>query len=201
MIYKTFLDFNEEWRARWKLCRNIQSYDPIRMYSMALPPFEGDIKALVERTMTVIEADTDVKVVITDDFLPHLDPELQQNIPVDVASASTGGFIDIKNQKLLVRANVSDEKKVHIMCHECGHMAAPSFMFMKDAYALNEVWAETFAHLVSTELGLQTRQRSVRYVVPYAQQLLPLHISALNDARFATHMIERANNFLERITS
>lgn len=198
MIYKTFLDFDEEWRARWKLCRNIQSYDPIRMYSMAIPPFKEN---LVSRVVSVIEADTDIKVVVTDDFTPHLDPELQQNIPVDVASASTGGFIDIKNQKLLVRANVSDEEKVHIMCHECGHMAAPSFMFMKDAYALNEVWAETFAHLVTTELGLQTRQRSVRYVVPYAQQLLPLHISALNDARFATHMIERANNFLERITS
>lgn len=91
------------------------------------------------------------------------------NIPVfeEELSGSVKGYFNQKDNKIVIKKELSQNDKAAVLLHEIAHSLYDDFDYSKDR-DLSEVFVESVAYIVADHFGLNTSSCSFNYIIKWA---------------------------------
>lgn len=92
------------------------------------------------------------------------------NVPVfeEELSGNVKGYYSKKDNKIVIKKDLSQNDKVAVLLHEIAHSLYDDFDYSKDR-DLSEVFVESIAYIVADHFGLDTSPCSFNYILKWAK--------------------------------
>lgn len=125
-------------------------------------------------------------------------------VPVhfDTITSGANGYYSPSNQKIVIKAGMSDVQTIKTLAHEIGHATvhAPGSLGQKETAAERETEAESIAYMVCSHYGISTDEYSFPYIAGWSSGMsdkeLLARITGIKGA--AADLMDRVDGAIER---